>query len=67
MTNPYIKFYLELTTDIDDLERLEITYYRVLNLIDYEDSELKRELISVHNNLFWEVARNKKNQNQSLS
>ena len=60
MTNPYIKFYLELTTDIDDLERLEIAYYRVLNLIDYEDIELKRELISVHNNLFWEVARNKK-------
>ena len=60
MTNPYIKFYLELTTDIDDLEHLEIIYYRVLNLIDYEDIESKRELTSVHNNLFWEVARNKK-------
>jgi len=60
MTNPYIKFYLELTTDIDDLQRLDIAYYRVLKLIDYEDIESKRELTSVHNNLFWEVASNEK-------
>lgn len=58
MNNPYIKFYQELTTDTDDLQRLDIAYYRVLKLIDYGDIESRRELTSVHNNLFWEVAKN---------